>query len=121
MVVLFTLLLVTGNTMAISVRERTSELAVFMAVGFSDHLLLFLVMAESLVIALIGGAIGLIMASLAMPVLVKALGGMIPNLLISPHVIVYGLVAAVLVGIVSGLLPGIGAMHLRIVNGLRRV
>ena len=121
MVVLFTLLLVTGNTMAISVRERTSELAVFKALGFSDRLLLFLVVAESLVIALIGGAIGLILASLAMPVLVKALGGMIPNLLISPHVVAYGLVAAVVVGIASGLLPGLGAMHLRIVNGLRRV
>jgi putative ABC transport system permease protein len=82
---------------------------------------MFLVLTESLVIALIGGALGLTMASLAMPVLVKALGGMIPNLLISPHVVAYGLAAAVFVGIVSGLLPGLGAMHLRIVNGLRRV
>lgn len=120
-VVLFTLLLVTGNTMAISVRERTAELAVFKAVGFSDRLLLFLVLAESLVIALIGGALGLILASVAMPVLAKALGGMFPNLRISPQVILSGLAAAVLVGIVSGLLPGLGAMHLRIVNGLRRV
>jgi len=120
-IVLFTLLLVTGNTMAISVRERTSELAVFKAVGYSDHLLLFLVLAESLVIALIGGALGLILASLAMPVLARAMGGMFPNLMISPHVIWYGLAAAVLVGIVSGLLPGLAAMHLRIVNGLRRV
>jgi putative ABC transport system permease protein len=120
-VVLFTLLLVTGNTMAISIRERTAELAVFKAVGFSDRLLLLLVLAESLVIALIGGALGLMLASLAMPVLARALGGMFPNLRISPHVVLYGLAAAVLVGIVSGLLPGLGAMHLRIVNGLRRV
>ncbi|HKI11592.1 MAG TPA: FtsX-like permease family protein, partial [Candidatus Acidoferrum sp.] len=54
-VVFFTLLLVTGNTMAISVRERTSELAVFKAIGYSDRSVLFFVLAESLAIALIGG------------------------------------------------------------------
>src|ERR1700736_6897369 len=54
-VVFFTLLLVTGNTMAISVRERTSELAVFKAIGFSDRAVLFFVLAESLVIAVFGG------------------------------------------------------------------
>src|SRR5260221_495767 len=56
-VVFFTLLLVTGNTMAISVRERTGELAVLKAIGFSDRSVLFFVLAESLVIALIGGLI----------------------------------------------------------------
>lgn len=120
-VVLFTLLLVTGNTMAISVRERTSELAVFKAVGFPDFLLLILVLAESLLIALIGGAIGLLLASLAMPVLAKALNGMFPNLILAPRVVLVGLTAAILVGVLSGLLPGVGAMRLRIVNALRRV
>jgi putative ABC transport system permease protein len=118
---LFTLLLVTGNTMAISVRERTSELAVFKAVGFPDFLLLILVLAESLLIALIGGVLGLLLASFAMPVLTKALNGIFPNLILAPRVILFGLTAATLVGIVSGLLPGLGAMRLRIVNALRRV
>src|ERR1700752_259102 len=77
-VVFFTLLLVTGNTMAISVRERTSELAVFKAIGFPGVLLLILVLAESLLIALVGGALGLLLASFAMPVLTKALNGMFP-------------------------------------------
>lgn len=120
-VVLFTLLLVTGNTMAISVRERTSELAVFKAVGFPDFLILILVLAESLLIALVGGALGLLLASFAMPVLTKALNGMFPNLILAPRVILFGLTAAVLVGIVSGLPPGLGAMRLRIVTALRRV
>src|SRR5204863_3511333 len=66
-VVFFTLLLVTGNTMAISVRERTSELAVLKAIGFTDRFVLFFVLAESLVIALIGGLIGLGLAILAIP------------------------------------------------------
>jgi putative ABC transport system permease protein len=120
-VVLFTLLLVTGNTMAISVRERTSELAVFKAVGFPDFLLLILVLAESLLIALIGGALGLLLASFAMPVLTKALNGIFPNLILAPRVILFGLTAAIFVGVLSGLLPGVGAMRLRIVNALRRV
>jgi putative ABC transport system permease protein len=77
--VLFTLLLVTGNTMAISVRERTSEIAVFKGVGFPDFLLLFLVLAESLLIAVIGGALGLIVASLAIPLLAKALNRKFPQ------------------------------------------
>ena len=59
-VVFFTLLLVTGNTMAIAVRERTGELAVLKAIGYSkDSFLLLLVMAESLAIAALGGGIGL--------------------------------------------------------------
>ncbi|PYU79291.1 MAG: hypothetical protein DMG51_17505, partial [Acidobacteria bacterium] len=57
-VVFFTLLLVTGNTMAISVRERTSELAVLKAIGFSGRAVLFFVLAESVVIALVGGFLG---------------------------------------------------------------
>ena len=53
-VVFFTLLLVTGNTMAIAVRERTRELAVLKAVGFSDGFVLLLVIAETMVVAAIG-------------------------------------------------------------------
>jgi putative ABC transport system permease protein len=120
-VVFFTLLLVTGNTMAISVRERTSELAVFKAIGYSDRFVLFFVLAESLTIALIGGALGLILAVLAVPVLAKALGSMLPSLILAPSMLVFGLAVAILVGILSGLLPGLGAMRLRVVNALRRV
>jgi putative ABC transport system permease protein len=120
-VVFFTLLLVTGNTMAISVRERTSELAVFKAIGFSDRSVLFLVLTESLAIALIGGMAGLLLALAAVPVLTQRLSGMLPPLILSPMVLGAGLVVAVLVGVVSGILPGIGAMRMRVVNALRRV
>ncbi|HLH08873.1 MAG TPA: FtsX-like permease family protein, partial [Terriglobales bacterium] len=120
-VVFFTLLLVTGNTMAISVRERTSELAVLKAIGFSDRAVGFFVISESLVIALVGGILGLVLASLAIPVLGNALNGMLPNLILSPMLLGFGLLTAVLVGIISGVLPGIGAMRMRVVNALRRV
>ena len=120
-VVFFTLLLVTGNTMAISVRERTSELAVLKAIGYSDRTILFFVLAESLVIALFGGLLGLLLAVAATPVLAAALASMLPNLALPASVLALGLVVALLVGVISGLLPGIGAMRMRVVNALRRV
>jgi putative ABC transport system permease protein len=120
-VVFLTLLLVTGNTMAISVRERTPELAVFKAIGYSDRTVLFFVLAESLIIALIGGTIGLLLSMVAVPALAKGLNGLLPPLVLAPSTLVLGLILAILVGLVSGMLPGLTAMHMRVVNALRRV
>jgi putative ABC transport system permease protein len=120
-VVFFTLLLVTGNTMAISVRERTAELAVLKAIGYSDRSVLFFVLGEALLIALFGGLLGLALAVIAVPVLATALNGLLPNLILSYTTLALGLVFALLVGAASGLLPGIGAMRLRVVDALRRV
>lgn len=120
-VVFFTLLLVTGNTMAISVRERAGELAVLKAIGFSDLSVLLFVLAESLTIAIIGGLLGLGLAFLVVPTLGTALNGLLPDLILSPRILWLGMLAAALVGIVSGLLPGIGAMRLGVVKALRRV
>jgi putative ABC transport system permease protein len=120
-IVFFTLLLVTGNTMAISVRERTGELAVFKAIGYSDRKILFFVLAEALVIALIGGLLGMLLAVLAVPGLATALNGLLPGLALSPNMLGIGLIVAVFTGLLSGLLPGLNAMRLRVVNALRRV
>ncbi len=120
-VVFFTLLLVTGNTMAISVRERVGELAVLKAIGFTDRSVLFFVLAEALTIALVGGLLGLGLAALAVPALGAALNGLLPTLVLSKAILALGLGLAVLVGGISGLLPGIGAMRMRVVNALRRV
>jgi putative ABC transport system permease protein len=120
-VVFFTLLLVTGNTMAISVRERTAELAVLKAIGYSDRAILFFVLAESLAIALFGGLLGLLLAVVATPVLATALASMLPNLALPGSILAMGLVVALVVGVAAGLLPGIGAMRMRVVNALRRV
>ncbi len=120
-VVFFTLLLVTGNTMAMSVRERTPELAVLKAIGFSDRSILFCVLGESLLIALTGGLLGLLFAVVAIPVLAQALSGMLPRLFLSAGLFSSGLATALVVGIASGILPGIGAMRMRVVNALRRV
>ncbi|MFZ2000581.1 MAG: FtsX-like permease family protein [Candidatus Sulfotelmatobacter sp.] len=120
-VVFFTLLLVTGNTMAIAVRERTGELAVLKAIGFSDRAVLFFVLAESILIAVIGGVLGLGLSALAIPGLGSALAGMLPPLNLSATILSMGLLAALLVGAVAGIIPGIGAMRMRVVTALRRI
>jgi putative ABC transport system permease protein len=121
-VVFLTLLFVTGNTMAMSVRERIGELAVLKAIGFRDRSVLYLVLQESLAIAIVGGLLGLGLAKLAVPLMSKALGTIVPRaLVLSPWVLALGLVIALIVGAVSGFIPGISAMRMRVVTALRRV
>lgn len=120
-VVFFTLLLVTGNTMAISVRERISELGILKAIGFTDRSVLFLVLLESLAISFVGGVLGLLLAMAAIPWISAKIAGLLPPLFLSKPLLAFGLVFALVVGVASGLLPGIGAMRMRVVNALRRV
>jgi len=123
-VVFFTLLLVTGNTMAIAVRERTAELAVLKAVGYSDRFVLLFVMMESLVVALFGGFLGLLSAKLFELLLKVArtpLDTVLPYFYIPANALLVGLAVALAIGTASGLLPALGAMRLRVVDALRRV
>jgi putative ABC transport system permease protein len=119
-VVFLTLLLVTGNTMAISVRERSGELAVLKTVGFSDFRVLRLILAEALLIAGQGGFIGLVLAKAVIPGLSRALP-MLGVLYVSPLTFGLGFLLALVVGTAAGLLPAFGAMRLRVVDALRRV
>ena len=119
-VVFFTLLLVTGNTMAIAMRERVRELAVLKAVGFSDRFVLILVMAETMVVAAIGGGIGLALAKV-FTLRGDPTGGLLPFFYLPPDVILLGFVLALAVGLMAGILPALSAMRLRVVDALRRV
>jgi putative ABC transport system permease protein len=117
-VVFFTLLLVTGNTMAIAVRERTNELAVLKAVGFSDRFVLALVLAESMLIAALGGAIGLWFArGMASR---DITGGILPMYL-SGATLAAGAAVTLGTGLLAGLLPAVSAMRMSVVDALRRV
>jgi putative ABC transport system permease protein len=120
LVVFFTLLLVTGNTMAISVRERTGELAVLKTVGFSDRGVLGLVLAESVLIAGQGGLLGLGLAKL-FTLSGDPTGGMLPMFYLPWSSLALGGVLALCVGAVAGALPAVAAMRLRVVDALRRV
>jgi putative ABC transport system permease protein len=117
--VFFTILLVAGNTMAQAVRERMSELGVLKAIGFTDVQVLLLVMAEALVIAAIGGAIGLGLGALAVSG-GDPTGGALPVFHLPPEDVVLGAAIVVVLGIVSGALPAAQAMRLNPVAALRR-
>lgn len=116
-IVFFTLLLVTGNTMAIAVRERTSELAVLKAIGYSDRFVLGLVLAESLLIAGAGGAVGLVLARVVAARDIT--GGILPMYLSSPA-LAAGAAVALGTGLLAGILPSLSAMRLAVADALRR-
>jgi putative ABC transport system permease protein len=117
--VFFTLLLLTGNTMAQAVRERIPELAVLKTIGFSNRSVLWLVLCESLMLVFIGGAIGLGLAPLLMTLAVKLSGGFIALPTSLPlQSWLTGLALMLAFGILSGLLPALRAMRLKIVDAL---
>jgi putative ABC transport system permease protein len=115
--VFFTLLLLTGNTMAQSIRERIPELAVLKTLGFTNRAVLLLVQAESLVLLLIGGLLGLVLASLALPVIGEASSGQLDVAMRTENWLL-GLLLMIAIGIAVGLPPAIKAMRLRIVDAL---
>jgi putative ABC transport system permease protein len=119
-VVFFTLLLVTGNTMAIAVRERMRELAVLKAVGFSDGFVLVLILAETMVVAAVGGGAGMALAKL-FTLRGDPTGGLLPFFYLPLSAIALGLALAMAVGLMAGVLPGLSAMRLRVVDALRKV
>jgi putative ABC transport system permease protein len=116
--VFFTLVLLTANTMAQAVRERTSELAVLKTIGFPDRSVLCLVLAESVLLLVIGGTIGVALAGLLGPIVSAGSGGMInvPSISGRSWAIAVGLMIAI--GLVVGALPALRAMRLNIVDAL---
>lgn len=115
----FTILLVMMNTMAESVRERTSELAVLKTLGFTDARVLALVLIESCLIAGVGGFLGLGLAGTIVPRIPTA--GLLPNLYVPKGSVGLGIALVIGLGVAAGLFPAISAMRLRIVDALRRV
>ncbi|ALN59805.1 ABC transporter permease [Lysobacter enzymogenes] len=116
--VFFTLVLLTGNTMAQAVRERTSELAVLKTIGFPDRSVLMLVLAESVLLLLIGGVVGVALARLMGPIVSAGSRGAINIPPISGHSWALALGLMVAIGLVVGALPAIRAMRLNIVDAL---
>jgi putative ABC transport system permease protein len=117
--VFFTILLVSGNTMGQAVRERTEELGVLKAMGFTNELVLTLVLIESILIAAIGGFAGLGIAWLLM------LGGspvpaVLPVLYLPGKDLVIGVAIIFILGVITGVIPAVQAMRLHIAEALRR-
>jgi putative ABC transport system permease protein len=116
--VFFTMLLVSANTMAQSVRERTNEVAVLKTLGFTDPAVLALVIAESLLLTIVGGAIGIAGALLVVGRLGNALSEYLSAFLLTPQALLMAVVLMVGLGVVAGALPAVRAARLRIVEGL---
>jgi len=117
--VFFTILLVAGNTMAYTVRERTNELAVLKAIGFTDRGVLSMVLGESLALTLLGGVIGLglswLLVSMGDPT-----QGALPVFYIPTRNIFLGFLLIAAMAFVTGILPALQAQKLQIADALRR-
>ncbi len=118
--VFFTILLVAGNTMAQSVRERTGELAVLKAVGFTDGQVLSLVLAEALGIAALGGFAGLALSYFLIS-LGDPTGGNLPLFFFPTRDVIVGAAIVVFLGFATGFFPALQAGRLRIADALRRL
>ncbi|MCB1054864.1 MAG: ABC transporter permease [Acidobacteria bacterium] len=118
--VFFTLLLVVGNTMAQSVRERTNELAVLKAVGFRDRLVLVLVLSEAILLSVIGGGLGLSLAGLLTVPVGQGLSSVLTVFYLPRQDVLIGIGLMICLGLVTGLPPAIQAMRLEVAEALRR-
>ncbi len=116
--VFFTLLLLTGNTMAQAVRDRIPELAVLKTIGFSNRSVLWLVLAEAVLLIVIGGCIGLGIAAMLMPIISAASNGIIQLPTVPAQTWGIGLLLMLAIGVTVGLLPALRAMRLNIVDAL---
>ncbi len=118
-IVMFMILLVAGNTMAQSIRERTNELGVLKTLGFSEGRILMLVLCESCAIAIVGGGIGLLIAWI-----IIAQGdptnGLLPAFYFPVRSLIAGIGLVLALGLGTGFLPALQASRLRIVEALRK-
>jgi len=117
--VLFIVLLIAASQMSLSIRERTRELGALKAMGFTDGIVLTLVLVESVTLSVLAGALGLGLAWL-ISLGGDPTGGLMPIWMFQPRDMILGLGLAVLLGVIAGTMPAVGAMRLQIATALRR-
>jgi putative ABC transport system permease protein len=120
--VTFTILLVSGNTMAMSVRERIKEVGILKTLGFNNDSILGIIVGEAVSIAMIGGVVGLVFAFLLTAMVRKAAGSFMPqlhHLSITPVTALMALGVALLIGVVSSFIPAWNAARTNILDSLR--
>jgi len=118
--VTFAIMLVTANTMAMSIRERTREVAVLRTLGFTSRRILALFLSESLTMAAAGGVVGVCFCAALVPVIGAARGvGMPFAIHLSSQTMIIAMLSAGLLGIFSGMIPSYHAARKDIVDGLR--
>ena len=115
-----TILMIVGNTMAMTVRERTREIGVLKTLGFSGPRILRMVLGESVLLALIGGIPGLAIAGLVIYGVRDSLMQFVPLMSLGPDIVAAAVALMLTLGILTGLLPALGAMRLKIATALGR-
>jgi putative ABC transport system permease protein len=115
-----TILMIVGNTMMMSVRERTREIGVLKTLGFTGGRVLGLVLGESMLLAMIGGILGLALAAFFILFVRDSVSNVVPKLTISLPLMLTGISLMLGLGIVTGLLPALNAMRLKIAAALAR-
>jgi putative ABC transport system permease protein len=125
-IIAFVILLIAANTMAMTARERVTEIAVLRTLGFPKGTILGLILGESVLLSLIGGLLGVGLFVLAFPgfrqgLLTSPMGGFAGGMRLFPEVVATGFVVAVLVGLFAGLVPAIRSAQRSIPDGLRQV
>ena len=115
-----TILMIVGNTMALSIRERTREIGVLKTLGFSGPRILTMVLGESVLLALLGGVPGLILAALVTIALRASLVQIAPAFAVSPVIMLQGLALMIALGLITGAIPAVNAMRLQIATALGR-
>jgi putative ABC transport system permease protein len=115
-----TILMIVGNTMALSIRERTREIGVLKTLGFSGARILRMVLGESVLLALLGGLPGLAIAALITLALRNSLANIAPAFAVSPDIALEGLALMVALGLITGMIPALNAMRLKISTALGR-
>jgi putative ABC transport system permease protein len=115
-----TILMIVGNTMALSIRERTRQIGVLKTLGFSGPRVLRLVLGEAILLALLGGLPGLAIAALVAALMRDSPSNFIPKIAMTPDIVVLAILLMLALGLVTGLIPALNAMRLKIATALGR-
>jgi putative ABC transport system permease protein len=117
--ILVVVLLVLANTMSMAARERIKEYAVIKTLGFRTPHIVSLILGESILMAILGGLVGIGLGAVMIPVMEAALVAFLPKIPLTPLTISLALLASFLVGLIAAAFPSIKAVNTRIVDGLR--
>jgi putative ABC transport system permease protein len=115
-----TILMIVGNTMALSIRERTREIGVLKTLGFSGGRVLRLVLGEAILLALLGGLPGIGIAMLIGFLLRENPSNFLPRIAVTPDIVLLAITLMVALGVITGVVPALNAMRLKIATALGR-
>ena len=115
-----TILMIVGNTMALTIRERTREIGVLKTLGFTGGRILRLVLGESVLLALLGGLPGLALAAFAAALLRPSVSNLLPGFALTGDIAAEAIALMLALGLITGIIPALSAMRLQIANALGR-